>query len=338
MPSGDNNGLQFGNRKMNNPMLSKDNILFRMARQGNLRLPRNTSPKLILLLDRIYPILAALFCLSLPVLTSIPVSVLAIGIWLTVSPEVPLDLILYGDNYRLALFLSISFFPVFIIQWIWLHIVEQRPLRSLGLQPDSWLRRYVRGLLLGFLMISISVGLPASLGLYTLPTDVAIKQNWLSLLGILAALIGWIIQGAAEEILLRGYLLPVTGVRYGPVSGILLSSLIFAALHLFNENLTPLAILNLVLFGIFASLYALTEGSLWGIFAIHSIWNWAQGSLYGFAVSGIKLGAVSPINLTENGPDWLTGGAFGPEGGLFVTLVLFAAIILLWGYNRHRDR
>ena len=116
----------------------------------------------------------------------------------------------------------------------------------------------------------------------------------------------------------------------------LLPSLVFAALHLLNPNLGLIPLLNLALFGIFAALFALYEGGLWGVFAIHSAWNWAQGNLFGFEVSGSPAGSTVIFDMMEVGPDWLTGGAFGPEGGLAVTAVLIAGSLLVWLANTQR--
>jgi hypothetical protein len=119
---------------------------------------------------------------------------------------------------------------------------------------------------------------------------------------------------------------------------VLVSALLFASLHIFNLNINLVAFINLALFGVFAALYATREGSLWGIFALHSAWNWAQSNLFGMEVSGlpVRLGAL--INLKETGPDWLTGGAFGPEGGVVVTLVLLVGIVLLTGFRTFRSQ
>jgi hypothetical protein len=147
---------------------------------------------------------------------------------------------------------------------------------------------------------------------------------------VLIVAVGWLVQGAAEEALTRGFLLPTVAVRWGVVPGILLSSLVFAALHLLNPHLTPIGQLNLFLFGVFAALYALWEGSLWGVCAIHGAWNWVQSSVYGFAVSGQGQQTATLLDLREVGHDWMTGGAFGPEGGLAVTLVLLSGCALVW--------
>jgi uncharacterized protein len=69
---------------------------------------------------------------------------------------------------------------------------------------------------------------------------------------------------------------------------------------------------------------------LWGVFAIHSFWNWAQGNLLGLEVSGSTIGGTTLLNLKANGNDLITGGAFGPEGGLAITLVLIAGCAFLF--------
>ena len=83
------------------------------------------------------------------------------------------------------------------------------------------------------------------------------------------------------------------------------------------------------LFGVFAALYTLYEGGLWGVFSIHSAWNWAQGNLFGFEVSGLEEVGNTAINLMEVGPDMITGGPFGPEGGIAATIVLLTSSVLV---------
>jgi len=131
--------------------------------------------------------------------------------------------------------------------------------------------------------------------------------------------------------------LPTIGGRYHPLAGILISSVIFTAFHSFNPNLSPIAILNLFLFGLFTALYALTEGGLWGVFSLHSVWNWAQGNLFGFEVSGMASPGGTLFNLRETGPDVITGGSFGPEGGLAVTAVLVISCLVVWLMARRRS-
>ncbi|MFQ5577198.1 MAG: CPBP family intramembrane glutamate endopeptidase, partial [Anaerolineae bacterium] len=94
---------------------------------------------------------------------------------------------------------------------------------------------------------------------------------------------------------------------------------------------------NLGLIGLFAARYALREGGVGGVFGFHAVWNWAQGNVFGLAVSGVSSTGGSFITLQENGPAWLTGGAFGPEGGVVVTLLLgLATGALVWLGRRQK--
>lgn len=229
--------------------------------------------------------------------------------------------------------LAASFGALIILVWLWVWRVEGRGFPTLGFERPAWLLKYLRGCLIGLFTFSASVALMAPFGFVdTEPSDPA--RVGLSALGgvVIVLLLGWLIQGAAEEILTRGWMLPVISVRHKPALGIAVSSFFFALIHGLNPNISLLALVNLLLYGVFAALYALREGSLWGICAFHSIWNWAQGNVYGLSVSGQDTGVGSVINLMETGPDWFTGGAFGPEGGLAVTVVLLlgCAIILKW--------
>jgi membrane protease YdiL (CAAX protease family) len=139
------------------------------------------------------------------------------------------------------------------------------------------------------------------------------------------SLLAYLVQGPAEEVLFRGWLLPVIGARYRPWIGVLVSSAVFSLAHATSSGITLLAFLNLLLFGIFAAVYALAEGGLWGICVWHAVWNWAQGDLLGFALDGtLHSGLLTSIRAT--GLDLITGGAFGLEGGLAATAVLVIAI------------
>jgi membrane protease YdiL (CAAX protease family) len=122
------------------------------------------------------------------------------------------------------------------------------------------------------------------------------------------------------------------------VWGIIISSVIFTIMHALNPNLSFVAILNLFLFGLFAALYALFEGGLWGVFSIHAAWNWMQGNVFGFEVSGGFAPGGTIFDLMEVGPDVITGGPFGPEGGLSVTVVLVVSCGIVWWLSERRKK
>ena len=230
--------------------------------------------------------------------------------------------------------LVVSFAGVYVIVWVWLRWYERRPFWTVGFERDGAIRKALRGGVVGLLMLGGAVALMAAVG-YAAPEDGPPQlQGPPAVPGVLIALLGWAVQGPAEELVCRGWMLPVLAARYRLWVGVLVSSVFFAVFHGVNPNLTPIAGLNLVLYGVFAALYALREGGLWGIGAQHAAWNWAQGNLFGLEVSGIEPAGGMLINLMETGPDEVTGGAFGPEGGLAITLVLLASIVVLLAVDR----
>jgi len=235
-----------------------------------------------------------------------------------------------------AMLLVSSFILVYVLVGLWAWLFEKRQFHTLGYEHKDALKQYLRGFLIGALMFATGVGFLAVFGFVSFEQGNPNQQGWSALGGVLIILVGWIVQGGAEENVARGWVLPVLGARYRPWVGVAISSLIFAAMHSFNSYLTPIALLNLALFGLFAALYALREGSLWGISALHSSWNWVQGNIFGFTVSGSEFGGGSLLNLIGVGPDWMTGGQFGPEGGLAVTLSLVVSIgiVVFWKSKR----
>ena len=228
-----------------------------------------------------------------------------------------------------ALILVSAFTLAYVFLWAWLKWFEKRPFWTLGYEIKNAFIKYGRGFLFGILMFAGAVSILALFGSISFEQGDPTKQGLPALGGVLLVLIGWIVQGGSEEIIMRGWVLPVIGARYKPWIGLFVSSIIFAIMHGLNPGISALALINLALFGVFAGLYAMREGSLWGISAMHTAWNWVQGNFFGLEVSGNSEGGGALINLMAKGADWFTGGAFGPEGGLAVTIVLIVGLLIL---------
>lgn len=245
---------------------------------------------------------------------------------LTFGPEILTGGGLPSTPVALTALLVAAFLPIFFFSWAALRLLERRGLASVGMRLANAGGYYLRGVVVGLLMIGGAVGLMSLLGY----TAVENPFRGASIAGAFLVLIGWVVQGAAEEVAVRGFLFQIFGRLSGTLAAILVSSVVFVLLHGGNPNTSPIAFLNLLLFSIFAAFYTLYEGGLWGIFAIHSVWNWAQGNLFGFEVSGNAIESAVVLDLMETGPDTLTGGLFGPEGGLLVTLVLLVSMVAVW--------
>ena len=102
-------------------------------------------------------------------------------------------------------------------------------------------------------------------------------------------------------------------------------------MHISNDGMATIAFLNMVVFGMFASLLVYRcDGSIWCVGALHGVWNFAQGNLFGISVSGNSLmSSIFSSTLTQ-GRELTNGGTFGLEGGIAVTLVLVLATAILW--------
>lgn len=300
----------------------KDSKLFDLAKQGH-RLPH---------IAVVIPL--SLVFIFISQLGVIPLLIMLRGVF-TFTETGSLDIqssTNTAEGLWMAVFLIFSFIFMYFILWAWLKFFEKRPFWTLGYELKNAVKQYARGFLFGMLMFVGSVAILSVFGSVAFESGDSSKQGVAAIGGVILVLFGWIIQGGAEEVLIRGWVLPVIGARYKAWLGLLISSLIFSLLHGLNPNLSAIALINLALFGVFAGLYAMREGSMWGISALHSVWNWVQGNFFGFEVSGTQADGGTLINLMETGEDWLTGGAFGPEGGVAVTIVLLIgiAVILFW--------
>lgn len=219
---------------------------------------------------------------------------------------------------------GLMIFFIFLIT----RLKEKRSLSTLGLALNhNTIKEYLRGAAIGMLMFAVSI---IFIIINSKGKVIFNGMTMESLIPFIVIILSWMIQGASEEIILRGYMLPALTLKKGIKFGVIVSSIYFAALHLFNNGITVLSFINIILVGIFTTFYALYEDGIWGVCGFHSAWNFAQGNLFGCAVSGGNLKDVS-VWMTDLPPgnELVTGGNFGPEGSFFVTLVLGISIILM---------
>lgn len=213
-----------------------------------------------------------------------------------------------------------------LIVFLFCRFIQKRKLRTLGFIKKGMLKEYGLGMLLGFAFFSVCVLLGVLFG--------GLKIEGISpefSIGIFVAyLLGYMVQGMTEEVLCRGYFLGSYARRYPVYAAVLANSLLFASLHLLNSGISVLAFINITLFGIFASIYFIRRGSIWGIGAFHSIWNLVQGNFYGIKVSGTPVGNTLFTTQAIAGKSLWNGGDFGMEGSLICTIVLTCGIIFLY--------
>ena len=221
---------------------------------------------------------------------------------------------------------------IILVTLLFCKLIQKRKVTTVGFQKPGMWKEYLCGLGVGFVIFSVAVLLCVVTG--------SLKFQGLSAtfsIGIFVLfLLGFMIQGMAEEVLCRGYFLVSVGRRYPLAVGIIANSVIFAALHLLNAGISVLAFINLILFGVFASVYFIKRGNIWGIGALHSIWNLAQGNVYGIRVSGMQSACSILSSEMVAGRELINGGDFGLEGGLAVTLVLVVGTVIMLATKQQR--
>ena len=187
------------------------------------------------------------------------------------------------------------------------------------LDPRKGVRQISLGLLLGFGFISLIMLIMFLAGGYHV-------RGIKSAAVLLPVLIMSVQAGVLEEIMSRGIIFRIAEEGIGTWWSMSLSALIFGFLHLWNPNATLFSSISIALTAgvILAMLYVITR-QLWVPIGLHIGWNFALGGIYGAPVSGGEPDGI--LAASFSGPDWLTGGAFGPEAS-----VIMVAVFVVFGF------
>ena len=144
----------------------------------------------------------------------------------------------------------------------------------------------------------------------------------------------FITVGWNEELLSRGYHLQNLASGTNMFWGVLISSSVFGLAHLGNPNATWVSAAGIFFAGLFLAYGYLRTGQLWLSIGLHIGWNFFEGVIFGFPVSGLDIYRL--IRHQIHGPEIWTGGAFGPEAGLIVLPALVVGSVLIYFYTRDR--
>ena len=236
----------------------------------------------------------------------------------------------YFLYYELFSFVIILFLFIF-----WVKVIEKNALSSLGFVKRNWLKYLGWGIMFSLVQMGV-IAL-----VYQLSGIGSFELNELSLepiLFILGLFPFWLLQGGTEEVATRGWLLTRIAARSNLPLAIAISSSLFGFLHLGNSGVTFLSVLNIVLDGVLAGLLLVYTDSIWLVVAQHGTWNYVQGNLLGFQVSGTGADASIFSFTMGDGPDWLTGGAFGAEGSIITTLVLLVSLVIVYRLGERKEK
>ncbi|PDP45070.1 CPBP family intramembrane glutamic endopeptidase [Tannerella forsythia] len=268
-----------------------------------------------------HPLLQIPIFIGIYIASLLPTILLYVLFLLLKDANVPGDSAM--DTEKLIILFSCALSALVVV--LYCRFAEGRSLFSMGfVRKDAWIH-YLKGIAVGFVFFSTVYLTLIATGSVTFDG----LNSKASLAMLLLFFFGFVNQGAQEEILTRGYFMMSLSTRLPAIAAILISSFTFSVLHLFNSGFGLLAFVNLVLYGVFLAVYMLKTGNIWGVCAIHSVWNFSQGNLYGMPVSGMNIMEISLFSSSlVEGKEWLSGGAFGPEGGVITSAVSILAIVL----------
>lgn len=218
-------------------------------------------------------------------------------------------------------------FPLVAIL-IWNKFVDKAKLSEIGFNFKNPIKDYVIGFVVAVIFQALILLVAGCFSAFSFEVDSNIK-----VLYIIISLLGFGIQGFTEEVLCRGYLLNKVAKNSGVVAGVILNSLVFAALHSGNNSIKFLPVLNLIVFGIVFSLIFLLTDSIIFAGAAHTAWNFMLGPVMGIEVSGTRFFTSIFKTTRAAGADLISGGSFGLEGsilttvfGILISIILFILI------------
>jgi uncharacterized protein len=210
--------------------------------------------------------------------------------------------------------------------------LRKEPLSSVGLRLDSrWFREAAVGTLLGIAMLLACAGMIYAIGGVRFELDPARSAS-----ALLIGLYFFLFTALLEEILFRGFIFQRLLDGIGTWPGLIAMAALFAVAHAGSpgmEGTTEIvAFMDIFLAGLMLGLAYVRTRSLALPFGLHLGWNWTQGHVLGFGVSGFDFaGWAKPV--FQGKAEWLTGGAFGPESSVFSLFVSLVVIVLLWRWK-----
>jgi uncharacterized protein len=204
---------------------------------------------------------------------------------------------------------------VFLFKWY-----EKRPITELSTQNIG--KHLLWGISIGFILQALTILVMYVKGGYTV-----VSVN--PFLYIIPSLTMAFTSAIFEEILMRGIIFRLIEEKWGSYIALIISAIIFGALHLANPNSSIVAALGLAIqAGLsLAAAYIYTK-NLWFPIAIHFAWNFTQSGIFGAVTSGNAMKKTLITSKIE-GAEWFTGGAFGPEGSIQATLFCLVVTIIL---------
>ena len=227
---------------------------------------------------------------------------------------------------RLLMLVGYLSAAVLVLRW------RNLPLLLLGMSLRGRGKDLLAGLGVAVLLYAVGFGTSLLMGTVEIASVEWVPRD------LLGTLLFFLLVAVTEEVMLRGFVLGrMLSAGMNRFVALFLSSALFSAMHLFNPNFALLPFVNILLAGCLLGTSFLYTGNLCFPVVLHWFWNWLQGPVLGYEVSGMDSGETL-LTLRLTGSDLLTGGSFGFEGSLLCTVLLVGGTLAIVAYYERRGR
>jgi len=225
---------------------------------------------------------------------------------------------------------AVSLSSAIVATWICARALEHRSLGSVGFKLNrGWWRLFVVGSLLGAGTLGLAIAAEAATGGVAFRPQGHRPGQLVS--SFVSLFLAFLMAAAFEELAFRGFAFQALVHNTGPVVAVLVMSVVFGLAHLGNPNPTLISTTNTILAGIWLSVAYLVTRNLWLSTALHYSWNLGMVYLFGLPVSGIStFDSLGLLAGQDKPPVWISGGDYGPEGGLAASVVLIVSTLFIW--------
>ena len=233
-----------------------------------------------------------------------------------------------GDSQK-AIVLFFGSIGGMLVIFLFRKYLDQKSIGSLGIKNEHVARDLLMGMLFGFTIVGA--------GYLILINTNQIQFEGLEFSGprLSQGILLFAVVALSEEILFRGYVLSNLLNSFHPIIALIISAMLFSVVHSANPDFSWIPFFELLLVGILLGIPYLHNGNLWFPFGLHFSWNFFQGTIFGFNVSGKEIDSLMEISYQEANK-W-NGGDFGFEGSLYsliLSLVAIAVAIVLYDNSK----
>ncbi len=213
--------------------------------------------------------------------------------------------------------------------YVFRKYLDKKAIGNFGYKSNTAVKDSAIGFLIGTLFITLCFIFLYIAGI------LQISSYNFNIVEQLLYIVFFIIAAINEEIMFRGYVLDKLLEKGNKFVALFSSSVLFAIFHAINPNITWIAFINLILAGMFLGSFYLYKRNLYLPTLLHFAWNYFQGPVYGFGVSGLKFNGILQYDFVEEG-NILTGGSFGLEGSILTTIIMIlftSGVIIFFSRN-----